>query len=52
MSEYHLAMAYAKTGDPKRGRVVYESALKRNPNLPEARMAQELLSVEQNEGFP
>jgi tetratricopeptide (TPR) repeat protein len=43
VSKYHLAMAYAKAGDPKRGRVTLEAALKINPNLPEAKMAQELL---------
>ena len=32
--KYHLAMAYAKAGNPTRGRVILEAALKRNPNVP------------------
>jgi tetratricopeptide (TPR) repeat protein len=43
---YHLAMAYAKAGDPKRGRATLRAALERNPNLPEAKAAQELLGTE------
>jgi Tfp pilus assembly protein PilF len=42
--QYHLAMAYAKSGDMARGRVALEAALRRNPNLPEAKMAQDVLS--------
>ncbi len=42
--KYHLAMAYIKAGDLNRGRLNLDSALKRNPNLPEAKQAQELLS--------
>jgi tetratricopeptide (TPR) repeat protein len=41
---YHLAMAYAKTGQRDRGRVVLTSALKRNPNLPEASVVTQLLA--------
>jgi tetratricopeptide (TPR) repeat protein len=41
--QYHLAMAYAKSGDMKRGKMVLQSALKRNPHLPEARMAQDVV---------
>ena len=33
---YHLAMAYLKAGDPRRGRQVLEAALKMDPKLPEA----------------
>jgi Tfp pilus assembly protein PilF len=42
--QYHLAMAYAKNGEMARGRAVLEAALKRNPNLPEAKMAQDIVS--------
>jgi tetratricopeptide (TPR) repeat protein len=41
--KYHLAMAYAKFGDQKRGRAALDAALKLNPNVPEAKMAQALL---------
>lgn len=41
--KYHLAMAYAKAGDLKRGRTVLEAALKLNPNAPEAKVAQQML---------
>jgi tetratricopeptide (TPR) repeat protein len=44
VSKYHLAMAYAKMGDLKRSRSTLAAALKINPRLPEAQMAQELLS--------
>lgn len=36
---YHLAMAYAKAGDGRKGRATLEAALKLNPKLPEAQMA-------------
>jgi tetratricopeptide (TPR) repeat protein len=42
---YHLAMAYAKAGDANRGRATLERALKLNPNLPEAKMAQEVVEA-------
>jgi tetratricopeptide (TPR) repeat protein len=41
--KYHLAIAYAKAGDFPRGRATLRAALKQNPNLPEAKMAQEIL---------
>ena len=41
--KYHLAMAYAKAGDVTRGRSTLRAALKQNPNLPEAKAAQEIL---------
>jgi Tfp pilus assembly protein PilF len=41
--KYHLAMAYAKAGDIKRGRAVLNSAPKSNPDMPEAKAAKELL---------
>lgn len=42
--KYHLAMAYAKAGDPTRGRSMLETALRLQPNLPEAKIAQEVLA--------
>jgi predicted Zn-dependent protease len=44
VGKYHLAMAYAKTGD-KRDRTVLAAALKQNPRLPEAKTAQEIVGV-------
>jgi Tfp pilus assembly protein PilF len=44
VAKYHLAMAYAKTGDQARGRAVLAAALKRNPQLPEAKLAQAVLN--------
>jgi len=41
--KYHLAMAYAKAGDVGRGRATFEDALKLNPRLPEAKIAQEIV---------
>ena len=41
--QYHLAMAYAKSGDAQRGRLTLEAALKLAPNLPEAAMARQAL---------
>jgi Flp pilus assembly protein TadD len=41
--KYHLAMAYAKTGD-RRGRTTLDAALKLNANLPEAKMAREVVA--------
>jgi tetratricopeptide (TPR) repeat protein len=41
--KYHLAMAYARAGDLNRGRSTFRAALKQNPNLPEAKVAQEIL---------
>lgn len=41
--KYHLAMAYAKGGDPTRARATLEMALKRNPNAPEAKVARDLV---------
>jgi tetratricopeptide (TPR) repeat protein len=43
--KYHLAMAYAKSGDTKRSRATYEEAVKLNANVPEAKAAKELLGV-------
>lgn len=40
---YHLAMAYAKSGDLARGRTTFLAAIKQNPNVPEAKLAQEVL---------
>jgi tetratricopeptide (TPR) repeat protein len=43
--KYHLAMAYAKAGDVSRGRTTLEGALKLNPNLPEAKIAQQVVGT-------
>jgi tetratricopeptide (TPR) repeat protein len=40
--KYHLAMAYLKVGDKKRGLVALKAGLGLDPTLPEAKMAQEL----------
>ena len=46
---YHLAMAYAKANDdPARARATLHAALKKNPHLPEARVAQDLVSQLKN----
>jgi len=47
VSKYHLAMAYAKTGDIERGQVLLQTALKQNPNLAEAKLAKEMLGPSQ-----
>jgi Tfp pilus assembly protein PilF len=39
VTEYHLAMAYAKAGDGQKGREALQAALKLNPKLPEAQIA-------------
>jgi tetratricopeptide (TPR) repeat protein len=44
VAKYHLAMAYAKAGDP-RGPLILREALKVDSALPEARAAQDLLGV-------
>jgi tetratricopeptide (TPR) repeat protein len=41
--KYHLAMAYGKAGDLTRGRTILASALKINPNVPEAKQARDVL---------
>ena len=43
--KYHLAMAYAKAGDRQHGLTVLDLALRRNPNLPEAVQAKQLLNA-------
>jgi tetratricopeptide (TPR) repeat protein len=43
--KYHLAMAYAKAGNVVRGRTTLEAALKLNPNLPEAKIAQQVVGA-------
>jgi tetratricopeptide (TPR) repeat protein len=40
--KYHLAMAYLKAGDAARGRQTLDAALKLDPKLPEAQMAQQM----------
>ncbi len=41
--KYHLAMAYSKAGETARGRATLQAALKLNPNLPEAKIAQQMI---------
>jgi tetratricopeptide (TPR) repeat protein len=41
--KYHLAMAYAKAGEPTRARTVLRAALRVNPNAPEAELASKLV---------
>lgn len=41
---YHLGMAYLKAGDSKRGRATLQTALKQAPDLPEAKVAQQMLA--------
>jgi len=43
--KYHLAMAYAKAGDVNRGRTLLNAALKANPNVPEARIARDVIGA-------
>lgn len=40
--KYHLAMAYAKSGDATKGKSMLQAALKLNPSLPEASAAQKV----------
>ena len=39
--QYHLAAAYFRKGDPKLGQATLTAALRKDPNLPEARLAQQ-----------
>jgi tetratricopeptide (TPR) repeat protein len=48
LRKYHLAMAYLKAGDPKRGRQTFEAALKMNPKLPEAQAARQAFGTMPN----
>jgi Tfp pilus assembly protein PilF len=48
LRKYHLAMAYLKAGDPKRGRQTFEAALKMDPKLPEAQVARQLFATMPN----
>ena len=43
--KYHLAMAFSKAGETARGRATLDAALKLNPNLPEAKMAQQMIGA-------
>ena len=43
--KYHLAMAYAKAGDLKRGRATLAAALKQNPKAREAKAAQDVVEL-------
>jgi tetratricopeptide (TPR) repeat protein len=42
--QYHLAMAYFKAGDPRRGRRAFDAAAKADPNLPEAQVARQMFA--------
>jgi tetratricopeptide (TPR) repeat protein len=42
--KYHLAMAYAKSGDLTNGRTTLQAALKINSTVPEAKMASDLIA--------
>jgi tetratricopeptide (TPR) repeat protein len=46
--KYHLAMAYLKAGDPKRGRQMLDAALEMDPNLPEAHTARQVFGMAAN----
>ena len=48
LRRYHLAMAYLKAGDPKRGRQTFEAALKMDPKLPEAQIARQAFEASPN----
>jgi Flp pilus assembly protein TadD len=43
--KYHLAMAYAKAGDSARGRSMLQTALRLQPNVPEAKIAEQVLAA-------
>ncbi len=43
--KYHLAMAYLRAGDQKRGRQTLDAALKMDPNLPEAQAARQVFGI-------
>ena len=45
--KYHLAMAYAKAGDIQHGKATLDAAFRINANVPEAKIARELLHVAQ-----
>jgi len=48
LRKYHLAMAYVKAGDSKRGRQTFEAALKMDSGLPEAQLARQVLGATPN----
>jgi len=45
LREYHLAMAWLKAGDARRGRERLEAALKKDSHLPEAGAARQLFGI-------
>ena len=45
---YHLAMAYFKAGDAKRGHQSFDAAFKLDPHLPEAQVARQVLGIVPN----
>lgn len=42
--KYHLAMAYFRAGEKTRARAALDAALRLDPNVPEAKMARELIA--------
>ncbi|MGE5486397.1 MAG: tetratricopeptide repeat protein, partial [bacterium] len=42
--KYHLAMAYFRAGEKTRARATLDAALRLDPNVPEAKMARELIA--------
>ena len=44
--KFHLAMAYLKTGDQKRGRETLQAVISKEPNLPELRTVRQYLGEE------
>jgi tetratricopeptide (TPR) repeat protein len=43
VSQYHLAMVYAKAGNSRKAHATLDAALERHPQLPEARLAREVV---------
>jgi tetratricopeptide (TPR) repeat protein len=41
--KYHLAMAYARSGDLKKAKTTLDAALKRDPKAPEAKLAMDIV---------
>lgn len=45
LRKYHLGMAYVKAGEPARGRELLRTAIKLDPNLPDAQAVREMLAM-------
>jgi tetratricopeptide (TPR) repeat protein len=52
LRNYHLAMAYKKAGKDERGRAALNIALRIDPTLPEAKVAQEMFQASSGSGRP